>query len=175
MGTSWVRVDSNLAANHKVLALLEQRGGDHALNVWVFGLGYCMNADNDGFVPKLALGLFHGSKKDAALLVEVGMWHELPGGWQIHDWREYQPSSEEAQKRSEKAKRAAAKRWGHVEQADESMLRPMPQAMPGAMPDPAPSIAPQMPRTYGRTNDTNERNPRPGSTSYVPKRAGANR
>jgi len=171
MAFAWVRVDANLAANHKVLALLEQRGGDHALNVFIFSLGYCMNANNDGFVPKTAPGLFHGSKKDAALLVDVGLWHELPGGWQIHDWRDYQPSSEEAQKRSDKAKRAAAARWGDVKQASEDMLGAMPQALP----DDVPSIAPPMPRTYGRNEQTNERLPRPRTTPQVPKRARGNR
>lgn len=171
MAGQWVRVDSNLAANHKVLALLEQRGGDHALNIYVFGLGYCMNAGNDGFIPKLALGLFHGRAKDAQLLVEVGMWHELPGGWQVHDWAEYQPSSEEAVKRSEKAKRAAARRWGNVPEVTDSMLRAMPGAMPGA----ASSIAPAMPRTNGRTDETNGRDPSLPGASHGGRRAGANR
>jgi hypothetical protein len=147
---AWVRVDANLASNHKTLALLEERGGDHALCVFVFSLGYCYNANNDGFVPKTALGLFHGSKKDAALLVEVGFWHELPGGWQIHDYADYQPSSDEAKKRSDKAKRAAAKRWGNVEPIDEGMLR----AMPRALPNEAPSTAPPMPRTNVRRERT---------------------
>ena len=176
---AWVRVDANLASNHKTLALLEQRGGDHAICVYVFALGYCMNANNDGFVPKTALGLFHGSKKDAALLVDVGMWHELPGGWQVHDWREYQPSSEEAQKRSEKAKRAAAKRWGGVEQADEQMLRAMPralpQAMPRAVPDMVPSNAPAMPRTNVRNERTNGTTYEGASASVSERARGGNR
>lgn len=109
---AWVRVDSSLAANHKVLALLEQRGGDHALNVYIFGLGHCAAGDTDGFIARAALGLFHGKVKDAQLLVEVGLWHELAGGWEINDWREYQPSSEDAQRRADKAKKAAAARWG---------------------------------------------------------------
>lgn len=117
MGMSWVRVDSSLASNHKVLALLEQRGGDHALNVYIFGLGHCAAGDTDGFVARAALGLFHGKVRDAQLLADVGLWHELPGGWEINDWREYQPSSEATQKRSQRAKVAAAARWGKGEAA----------------------------------------------------------
>lgn len=112
MGMSWVRVDSAFASNHKVLWLLEQRGGDHALCVYVFGLGHCAAADTDGFIARAALGLFHGRVKDAELLTEAGLWVEIKGGWEVNDWREYQPSSQDAQRRSEKAKLAAAKRWG---------------------------------------------------------------
>jgi hypothetical protein len=111
-GLNWVRVDANLHSNHKVLALLAERGGDHALCVYVFSLGYSGGHGTAGFVPKTALGLFHGKPRDAALLVEVGMWDELPIGWDIHDWIEYQPTDEESLARSVKAKHAADIRWG---------------------------------------------------------------
>jgi len=107
----WVRVDSALARNHKVLALLSERGGDHALNVFIFGLGYCAEQGSDGFIPDIALGTIHGKPRDAALLVKAGMWDALPGGNQVHDYAEFQPSSEEAEKRSQRARELAAKRW----------------------------------------------------------------
>lgn len=107
----WVRVDAALARNHKVLALLTEKGGDHALCVYIFGLGYCGEQAADGFIPEIALGTIHGRKRDADLLVQAGMWRFIPGGYEIPDWAEYQPSSEEAAKRSEKAKIAAAARW----------------------------------------------------------------
>lgn len=108
---NWVRVDTNLHSNHKTLELLSQRGGEHALCVWVFGLGYCGGQGNSGFIPAAALGLMHGRKRDADLLVEVGLWETVVGGWQIHDWADYQPSDAESNARSEKAKKAAAARW----------------------------------------------------------------
>ncbi len=108
---NWIRVDVNLHSNHKTLELLSQRGGDHALCVWVFSLGYCGGQGNSGFVPAAALGLMHGRKRDAELLVEVGMWEPIEGGWMIHDWAAFQPSDEESQARTEKAKKAAAARW----------------------------------------------------------------
>lgn len=107
----WVRVDAALARNHKVLTLLAERGGDHALCVYIFGLGYCGEQGSNGFIPEIALGTIHGKKRDADLLVQVGMWRFIPGGYEIPDWADYQPSSEEAEKRSEKAKIAAAARW----------------------------------------------------------------
>jgi hypothetical protein len=112
-GMSWVRVDAGLASNHKTLALLGQKGGDRALNTYIFGLGLCATQGSDGFIPKAALGLIHGTPKVAEQLVEVGLWHLIPGGWDVNDYTEYQPSDDESKARSEKAKRAAAVRWGN--------------------------------------------------------------
>lgn len=109
---NWSRLDANFATNHKTIALMGSRAGEHALLVYVFSHGYAASHGTDGFIPKGAIGLFHGSLKDAATLVEAGLWDAVNGGWEIHDWREYQPSSEEAQKRSERARHAAARRWG---------------------------------------------------------------
>lgn len=108
---NWVRIDAALASNHKVLALLSEKGGDHALCVYIFALGHSGRQGTNGFIPEIALGLIHGRKRDADLLVQVGMWRPIPGGYEVPDWEEYQPSSEEARKRSEKAKLAAHARW----------------------------------------------------------------
>lgn len=108
---TWVRVQAAISRNHKVLALLPQRGGDRALNVFIFGLGYCAEQGNAGFIPEGAIGLFHGTARAAQLLVEVGMWHERPGGWEVNDYAEYQPTDEAARSRSDKARKAAEARW----------------------------------------------------------------
>lgn len=108
---SWVRVDASLASNHKILTLLSERGGDHALCVYIFALGYCAAQGTDGFIPEIALGLIHGRKRDSDLLVQVGLWHSQPGGFEINDWLQYQPSDEESKRRSEKARKAAEARW----------------------------------------------------------------
>jgi len=110
-GLNWVRLDANLHSNHKVLALLGDKNGDHALCVYVFSLGHSGAHGTAGFIPAAALGLFHGKPRDAAQLVDVGLWHEIPGGWEIHDWMEYQPTDEESKARSERAKKAANARW----------------------------------------------------------------
>lgn len=108
---SWVRVDSALASNHKVLALLSEKGGDHALCVYIFALGHCARQGLDGFMPEIALGLIHGRKRDAELLTQTAMWRDVPGGFEIPDWAEYQPSGEESKARSDKARKAAHARW----------------------------------------------------------------
>jgi len=108
---SWVRVDATLASNHKTLALLGMKGGDRALNTYIFGLGHCAAQGTDGFIPLAALGLIHGTTRGAQQLVEVGLWHELPGGWDVNDYTAYQPSDDESKARSEKARNAAKTRW----------------------------------------------------------------
>jgi hypothetical protein len=108
---SWVRVQSALSRNHKTLALLPQKGGDRALNVFIFGLGYCAEQGNNGFIPEGALGLIHGNTKSAELLSDVGMWIPVHGGWDVNDYEEYQPSDEESKQRSERARHAAEVRW----------------------------------------------------------------
>lgn len=108
---AWVRVDSALAANHKVLTLLGEKGGDHALCVYIFALGHSARQGLDGFIPEIALGLIHGRKRDSDLLVMVGMWREVAGGFEVPDWADYQPTGDETRARSEKARKAAAARW----------------------------------------------------------------
>ena len=110
-GLSWVRVDAALARNHKTLALLEQKGGDRALNTYIFGLGHCAEQGTDGFIPNVALGLIHGSAKTATQLCEVGLWHQVLGGWDVNDYGDYQPSDDATRARSDKARKAAAARW----------------------------------------------------------------
>jgi hypothetical protein len=110
-GMSWVRVDASISSNAKILTVLSEKGGDHAFCVFIFGLGYCALHGTAGFIPQIALGLIHGRERDAALLVAAGLWHELPGGFDVNDYLEFQPSDEESQKRSEKAKKAAEARW----------------------------------------------------------------
>lgn len=112
-GLNWSRLDANFATNHKTLALLDMRGGPHALLVYVFSHGYSISHGTGGFIPRAAIGTFHGTAKDAALLVSVEFWDAVDGGWDVHDWHDYQPSSEETEARADRARKAAAARWGN--------------------------------------------------------------
>lgn len=110
MGLPWVRLDTQFASNPKFLYLIEDRQW-RSIVVWTAGLAYCGTHGTDGFIPKSALPMLHGTPKDAKNLAEVGLWIEGLGGWQINDWLEFQPSNEEVQKRRKKARDAAMKRW----------------------------------------------------------------
>ena len=88
-GLPWIALDSNLAANPKILALVAARK-HKAITAYCFGLGYSGRLGLSGFVPSIALPLIHATKSDAQSLVEVGLW--IPsgqGGWDINDWGDW--------------------------------------------------------------------------------------
>lgn len=100
--------------NGKVLALLAMKDGHRAAFVWLCGLAYAGEQGTDGFIPSPALPMIHGRQVDADRLVEVGLWHPKPGGWETHDWRDYQQTNAETEKRTARAKAMAEARWGRV-------------------------------------------------------------
>lgn len=112
MALPWVRLDTGLPRNHKVLALLDIKGGKDAAFAYVCSLAYCGEQGLEGFIPKNALPFIHAKPADAAKLVEVKLWIEKPGGWVVNGWTDYQPSEEKNRLRSENAQKAAARRWG---------------------------------------------------------------
>ena len=111
MAMPWVRLENNWHQNPKFLHLAEDKKW-RAITVYMAGLGWAGGQGQDGFVPKSALPMLHGSAKEAQQLVEVALWIPAPGGWQINDWSEYQPTSMSQQARSNRARDAARARWG---------------------------------------------------------------
>lgn len=110
MALPWVRLDTGLPDHPKMLALLG--GKKHRAAVaYMFGLAYSGRHELDGFIPEAALPFIHATKADALALCEVGFWHARQGGYEINDWADYQPSSDETAKRKESARLAAMKRW----------------------------------------------------------------
>lgn len=110
MGLPWIRLENNLAQNPKILALVEDKNYQAAF-AYVCGLGYSGSVGTDGFIPRAALSFVHARPRDAQVLVDVGLWIEGAGGWDINGWHDFQPTSDEHAQRKEKAKKAAAKRW----------------------------------------------------------------
>ena len=110
----WVRLETALPTNPKTLALVED-GAFRAFAVYICGLSYCGAQGTEGFIPRAALPYIHGRKTEASKLVEVGLWTEGAGGWDVNGWEDFQASSEEIKTRSDKAKKAAAARWSKQE------------------------------------------------------------
>ena len=117
MGLQWIRLDTTLADNPKILGLLDERDGHRAAFVWVCCLTYCGKHGTDGFIPRAAMPFVHGRAADFARLVAVSALNVVPGGWEVPGWSEFQESTEASQKRREKAQRAAAIRWSKDELA----------------------------------------------------------
>ena len=102
---SWVKIDDNAPEHPKLLRLAElAKEGDKgaaACWLWVCGLAYCNRQRvRDGFIPALKVAQLYpvkGAAGLAARLVEVGLWELAEGGYRIHDYNEYQPTTDEAE------------------------------------------------------------------------------
>ena len=96
----WFKVDDQLAFNAKVML-----AGNSAMGLWVRAGSWSSAQLTGGFVPAhmanaMANGMANPCDSDA--LVMAGLWNEAEGGFQFHDWAEFQPDAE-----VEKAKRKA--------------------------------------------------------------------
>lgn len=113
----WFKVDDALAFSSKVML-----AGNAGMGLWVRAGSWSAAQLTDGFIPAhVALTL--GSPDEAASLVSSGLWVEADGGYQFHDWDDYQPKKDDVLKEREdkrqrmadlRAKRRDAARAGSV-------------------------------------------------------------
>lgn len=112
MPLPWVRLDTSMPDNPKVLRLIgSHREGATAAFVWLCSIAYAGKHGTDGFIERIALTRVNGKPIHARLLVEHQFWKDEGVGWSIHDYAEFQESTEETQKRSQRAREAALARW----------------------------------------------------------------
>ena len=118
---SWFKVDDQLAFNAKIVA-----AGNEAMGLWVRAGSWSAAQLTNGFIPEhMAIAMANGMANAMAngmakpcgadALVMAGLWDEVDGGYQFHDWAEFQPSAE-AEKEKRKARslagqKGAAARW----------------------------------------------------------------
>lgn len=113
---AWFKVDDNFAFHPKVL-----NAGNAAAGLWVRAGTWSMQTLSDGFIPS-SIALRLGTKREAARLVQAGLWDECEGGYVFHQWSERQPTS--AQVKADRASGAARlKRWREAKR-DESEEKP---------------------------------------------------
>jgi hypothetical protein len=105
---TWFKVDDKLHDHRKARA-----AGKAAAGVWVLAGSWAADNLTDGFVPEHVLSRW-GTRRDAARLVEVGLWHvaEKHGepGWAFHEWEQYQPTRAEVEA-DRKANADRIRRW----------------------------------------------------------------
>ena len=99
----WGRLDDRANANAKLLAL-----SDAAWRMWGGGLIYCQFNLTDGFIPTHAVHTFgvRARNKEAIaqeLCVAVvpgkgPCWHRVKGGFQVHDYLDWNESREQVEK-----------------------------------------------------------------------------
>lgn len=120
MPVPWARIDDGFDDHPKVLALLEHEDGPAAIGLWTLCLTWAhRNTRKKGKVPgrvpdslpRRYLGT--PGRGAAKLLAEVGLWDEADGGgWDIHDFDKYLPTTETSEARSAAGKKGAQSRWG---------------------------------------------------------------
>ena len=113
---AWARIDDKFLDNPKV-----RKAGKEATYLYVSGLVYSSNQLTEGYISDEALGLgaykgfIKNERTHAATLVECELWDRIEGGYQIHDYLEYNPTKEQIEEaRAKKAvagSKGAQARW----------------------------------------------------------------
>lgn len=105
---SWVRLDDRVLDHPKIIGLPAT-----AFRAWIGGLAWSSAQRTGGWLPTAVLPALRASAPDARALVAAGLWERGDGGWQIHDYDDYQRpvSVELAAKRAAAGRQGARARW----------------------------------------------------------------
>lgn len=86
---TWIRVDDHFADHPKVMALGNDRLA--GLGLWHVAASYCARYLTDGYVPASHVKP-QAHPRLIAKMVAVKLFSPVEGGYQLHDWLEYNPS-----------------------------------------------------------------------------------
>lgn len=104
----WARLDDMLPVHPKVRGL-----SDSAFRLYVSAICWSNCNQTDGHIPSAQLQYVSDVRRArycADQLVQAGLWETDEGGWRIHDYLEYQPSSAKV-KHERELKRQRQERW----------------------------------------------------------------
>lgn len=115
---AWLRIDDRVRTHPKIA-----QAGPAAAWLWFCGVCYCREHLTDGFIPKailpgLALNLTQ-PEKHAKSLVAVNLWHVADGGYQVHDFLDWNPSRAEVNAQRDDEKKRKRKERGQDELSGE--------------------------------------------------------
>lgn len=141
---AWFQVDDQLAMHRKVC-----EAGNAAMGLWVRAGSWSMQNLTEGYVPTKAARTL-GTAGQARTLVSVGLWVEVEGGYQFHEWGTRQMSAEQIAER--RRKRAEAGRKGGQSKAKpeanpEANASPNTEATPKQNHEQEPEQLPEQNRT----------------------------
>lgn len=195
---TWVKIDDHVD-QHPKIALV----GPLGVALWVAGLAYCNRMETDGFIPRsTAMGLVPAwtvpgiataddpdpepislgvdSAYVVRLLLAAGLWIKVEGGYQVHDYADYQPLKAEIE--AERLAKQEAGRAGGLAKAAKAHSNGVagataPAIAPATADAIAPALAPALAKSYpgpGTRNPVPEpltRSPGPGPARSVRARA----
>jgi len=106
---AWAKIDDRFPRHPKAL-----QAGPLGRDLFVCGLCYCGEHLTDGFIPASAISTLapglQAPQRIARLLVGLRLWELTNGGYRVHDYAEYQPSSTQV-KAERKAVRERVRKW----------------------------------------------------------------
>lgn len=120
MSLPWFRLDVGVGSHEKILALLDDRSPAgikyRALWSWVTAIGWSVDSETDGRIPRSAFPFIHATPATARLLVKYELWDEGDlGSYRIHNYSRRQALARTAQalrdERSRQGAKAACLRW----------------------------------------------------------------
>ncbi len=132
----WVRLDDSFPDHPKIAAAGPFGGWLH-----VCGLCYCNRHLTDGFIPasvahRLMDADTAGLTECSAVaedLCERGLWHKVEGGYEIHDYLDYQPSRADVEQLRAK-KKAAGQAGGQASAQARAQAKSNPKPKPNTKP-----------------------------------------
>jgi hypothetical protein len=98
---SWVKVDDQFPRHRKVQAAgaeLGRHGVGRVMAVWLEGQCHAAGQLTDGFIPRAIVRAMVSDDKPfevAKMLVKYVLWHDTPGGYQVHDYHDWNPAANE--------------------------------------------------------------------------------
>jgi hypothetical protein len=115
----WHRMDVGALSHPKILALLDDRAPPgiryRAVVSWVASIGWSVEHETDGLIPRQAFPFVHATPATARLLVKYDLWDDGPSGYVVHNYAERNPLSRTVNAVREERRRAGSKaaclRW----------------------------------------------------------------
>ena len=101
---TWAKLDDSFPEHLKVIDLT-----DGAFRLYVEGLCYAARNLTDGALPRAAVRRLTGGDRRAGELVDAGLWDRTDTGWVIHDYLDFNPSSEQVRGEREQARQRKAR------------------------------------------------------------------
>jgi hypothetical protein len=110
----WFKIDDQLFSHPKVLSI-DPRYRLAAMGLFTLAGSWSSSHLTDGVVPEHCVSLMQGTRKQAAALVQAGLWDVHPHGYTFHDWANYNPTRDEVL--AKRQVRAAAGKLGGKQSA----------------------------------------------------------
>ncbi len=105
----WAKLDDTLLTHRKLMAVATALGGkdgyQRALGAFSGGVLLASAGLTNGFLADAIMShpAFGGNPKETAkAMVDAGFWKRVEGGYQVHDWLDWNPDAEDVLERRRK-------------------------------------------------------------------------